>query len=55
MPELINMFDGVCDVAPFWQTHDGVTVKLYHGHVVDVLRGLPSRSVHCCVTSPPYW
>lgn len=28
---------------------------LYHGSAVDVLRGLPERSVHCCVTSPPYW
>lgn len=25
------------------------------GHVLDVLRSLPSESVHCVVTSPPYW
>lgn len=28
---------------------------VYQGHTLDVLRGLPSDSVHCCVTSPPYW
>ena len=28
---------------------------LYHGHVLDVLRAMPSESVHCVVTSPPYW
>jgi len=25
------------------------------GHVLDRLRALPPNSVHCCVTSPPYW
>ena len=25
------------------------------GHVLDVLAGMPERSVHCCLTSPPYW
>ncbi|MGA9839411.1 MAG: site-specific DNA-methyltransferase [Thermoplasmata archaeon] len=25
------------------------------GHVIDVLRTLPAESVHCVVTSPPYW
>ncbi len=28
---------------------------LYVGDVLSVLRTLPSDSVHCCVTSPPYW
>lgn len=28
---------------------------LHHGHALDVLRTLPEASVHCCVTSPPYW
>jgi DNA modification methylase len=32
-----------------------MTITLYHGHVIDVLRGLGARSVHTCVTSPPYW
>ena len=28
---------------------------LYVGDVRDVLAGLPDESVHCVVTSPPYW
>jgi DNA modification methylase len=28
---------------------------LYLGDVLAVLAGLPSESVHCVVTSPPYW
>lgn len=28
---------------------------LYEGHALKVLQQLPSDSVHCCVTSPPYW
>lgn len=40
---------------PFWSTSDGETVKLYHGHVLNVLKKLPPQSVHMVVTSPPYW
>jgi DNA modification methylase len=32
-----------------------VTCAIYHGDCIDVMRTLPSESVHCCVTSPPYW
>ena len=28
---------------------------IHQGHVLDVLRKLPETSVHCVVTSPPYW
>jgi len=28
---------------------------LYQGDVLEVLRTLPSESVQCVVTSPPYW
>jgi DNA modification methylase len=38
--------------APFVADPD---FTLYQGDVLDVLRGLPDESVHCCVTSPPYW
>lgn len=31
------------------------TFKIHHGHVLDVLRGMEGESVHCVVTSPPYW
>jgi DNA modification methylase len=30
-------------------------ISLYHGEVREVLRQLPEESVHCVVTSPPYW
>lgn len=39
----------------YWQTTDKETVKLYLGNVADVLARLPEKSVHCVVTSPPYW
>lgn len=29
--------------------------KILVGNALDVLRTLPSESVDCCVTSPPYW
>ena len=28
---------------------------LYVGDVLEVLAGLEDESVHCVVTSPPYW
>ena len=31
------------------------TVKIMVGDVIERLRDLPEKSVHCCVTSPPYW
>lgn len=38
--------------APYWSA-PGAT--LYQGDVRAVLRAMPARSVHTCVTSPPYW
>lgn len=35
-----------------WQ-RDGIT--LWCGDALETLRALPSESVHCVVTSPPYW
>jgi DNA modification methylase len=32
-----------------------VSVRFLHGHVVDQLAALPERSIHCVVTSPPYF
>lgn len=32
-----------------------MTWKIIAGDCLDSLRGLPDESVHCCVTSPPYW
>jgi len=31
------------------------SLKTLHGDCRDVLRQVPDGSVHCCVTSPPYW
>ena len=30
-------------------------VQIITGDALDQLRGLPDASVHCCVTSPPYY
>jgi DNA modification methylase len=30
-------------------------LTILQGDCLDVLRTLPSESVHCCVSSPPYW
>jgi len=32
-----------------------MVVRIFEGNCLDVLRTLPERSVHVCVTSPPYW
>lgn len=42
-------------LKPYWETTDKATARLYLGDVRKVLRRLPSSSVHCVVTSPPYW
>jgi DNA modification methylase len=42
-------------LEPYWQTRDEATVRLYHGDALEILERLPSQSVHCAVTSPPYW
>lgn len=43
-------------IIPYWISPDKTqSVKLYQGDVVDILRRLPAQSVHCVVTSPPYW
>jgi DNA modification methylase len=30
-------------------------VMIHQGDALDVLRAMTAESVHCCVTSPPYW
>lgn len=32
-----------------------MSFEIHHGSALAVLRAMPSESVHCCVTSPPYW
>lgn len=38
--------------GPYWSAPRAM---LYLGDVRVCLRRLPARSIHCCVTSPPYW
>lgn len=44
---------GGCSM-PEWYYQDD-TVTLYAGDATDTLAGLPDESLHCVVTSPPYW
>lgn len=30
-------------------------VKIYQGDALEILKQLPEESIHCCVTSPPYY
>lgn len=32
-----------------------MTITIHTGDALSVLKTLPDESVHCCVTSPPYW
>jgi DNA modification methylase len=34
---------------------EGALLRIHHGDCREVLRSIPDGSVHCCVTSPPYW
>lgn len=39
-------------MKPYYQ-QDGI--QIFHADARQALQSLPSESVHCCVTSPPYW
>ena len=39
-------------MTPYYETPEGL---IYKGDALDVLRTMPEASVHCVVTSPPYW
>src|SRR3990170_1634664 len=39
-------------LTPYWQ---GSHSAVLQGDAREALRGLPERSVHACITSPPYW
>ena len=39
-------------MTPYFETDAGI---IYQGHVLEVLNGMEVESVHCVVTSPPYW
>jgi len=37
---------------PYYQDR---SIAIHQGSALDVLRQMPSESIQCCVTSPPYW
>ena len=39
-------------MEPYFETSQ---ISLYQGDCLAVMRSLPSESIDCCVTSPPYW
>lgn len=39
-------------MKPYFETEHGV---IYQGNALEVLKQLSDKSIHCCVTSPPYW
>jgi len=39
-------------MEPYFETDLG---KLFNGDALEVLSGMESESVQCCITSPPYW
>jgi DNA modification methylase len=42
------------EYKPYWTHLDG-KAELWHGNCIEVLKRLPSKSVQCCITSPPYY
>jgi DNA modification methylase len=56
MPPVNDANDnGHATSVPYFEQYEPSPVRLYHGPVLNVLAGLPAGSVHCVVTSPPYW
>lgn len=44
------------ELDPWWLSRNGETeVRLYVGHVLDVLGCLPPATANLVMTSPPYW
>jgi DNA modification methylase len=40
---------------PFRLWQEGESFRLYQGNALELLQSLTRDSIHCCVTSPPYW
>ena len=52
----LPLLEAELDTAPL--PHEPVDVprsRIIVGDALSVLRGLPSESIQCCVSSPPYW
>lgn len=39
-------------MKPYYNSSEG---QIYHGDSLEVLKTMPDESIHCCITSPPYW
>jgi len=39
-------------MKPFYNSE---FVTLYCGDCKETLKAIPDKSIHCCVTSPPFW
>ena len=39
-------------MKPYFETGN---CRLYQGHVLEILENIQSESIHCVITSPPYW
>src|SRR5262245_62152854 len=46
---------GTEDAVVISELGKAMTVRILKGDCREVLRDLPAESVHCVVTSPPYW
>jgi DNA modification methylase len=46
------MKGGRCDAR---SSRTPQTLKIHQGDALQTLANIPSESIHCCVTSPPYW
>ena len=57
LPTLLEVRDKAMAMAHYLKTiEDGKANSNYRqGDALQVLSEMPSESVHCCVTSPPYW
>ena len=49
LPSLKNVYRSLC------QDSENESLAILNGDALAMLKGLPSDSVHCCVTSPPYY
>lgn len=57
MPKLLpltKVADPFADAPVVWRD-DAAGLTAHLGSVFDVLPRLPAKSVHACITSPPYW
>lgn len=37
------------------ETANGLSWQVFQGHALEVLQNIPSQSIHCVITSPPYY